>query len=88
MCNSPFQLTLLIYAEKFEFENPVIIEDKQCKQTERLSVMAKASDYYLPLDDKYKQRYEVKTNNLQGYDPYQIKKKGLSGNVSKFTPVQ
>ena len=53
------------------------MEDKQCKQTERLSVMAKASDYFLSLDDKYKQRYRVKTNNLQEYDPYQIKRKGF-----------
>ena len=30
---SPFRLTLIIYAEKFEFENPTIMEDKQCKQT-------------------------------------------------------
>ena len=28
---SPFQLTSLIYAEKFEFENPAIMEDKQFK---------------------------------------------------------
>ena len=26
------------------------MEDKQCKQTERLPVMAKASDYFLSLD--------------------------------------
>ena len=39
--------------------------------------MAKASDYFLSLDDKYKQRYRVKTNNLQEYDPYQIKRKGF-----------
>ena len=51
---SPFRLTSLIYAEKFEFENPAIIEDKQCKQTERFSVIAKESDYFLSLDDKSK----------------------------------
>ena len=45
-------MTSLIYAEKFEFENFAIMEDKQCKQTERFSVMAKASDYFLSLDDK------------------------------------
>ena len=28
---SPFRLTSLIYAEKFEFENNAIMEDKQCK---------------------------------------------------------
>ena len=49
-----------------------------------VSVMAKASDYVLLLDDKSKQRYKVKTNNMQGSDPYQIKKEELSGNISKF----
>ena len=32
--NSPFRLTSLIYAEKFEFENTAIMEDKQRKQNE------------------------------------------------------
>ena len=45
--NSPFRLTSLIYAEKFEFENPVIMEEKKCKQTERFSVMTKGSDCFL-----------------------------------------
>ena len=31
-------MTSLIYAEKFEFENAAIMEDKYCKQTERFSV--------------------------------------------------
>ena len=44
---SPFRLTSLIYAEKFEFENRAIMEDKQCKQTERFSVMIKGRDYFL-----------------------------------------
>ena len=35
--DSPFPLTPLIYAEKSEFENPTIMVDKQCKQTERYS---------------------------------------------------
>ena len=35
----------LIYAEKFEFENPAIMEDKQT-----------GSDYFLSLDGKSKQR--------------------------------
>ena len=74
--------------EKFEFENPVITEDKQSKQTERYSVMAKGSDYFLSLDDKSKQRYKVKINNIQGYNSYQIKKEKLSSNISKFPPVQ
>ena len=68
--NSPFRLTSLIYAEKFEFKNPAIMEDKQWKQTVRFSVMAIGSDYFLSLDDKSKQRYKVKINNIQGYDPY------------------
>ena len=64
------------------------MEDKQCKQTERFSVMAKGSDYFLSLDDKSKQRYKVKINNIQWYDPYQIKKGEFSGDISKFPPVQ
>ena len=48
------------------------MEDRQCKQMERFSVMTKGSDYFLLLDDKSKQRY-----NIQGYDPYQIKKKNF-----------
>ena len=46
--------------------------------------MTKGSDYFLLLDDKSKQRYKVKTNNIQGYDPYQIKKEELSGDIGKF----
>ena len=38
---------VIIYVEKFEFENPAIMEDKQCKQTERFSVMTKVKDYFL-----------------------------------------
>ena len=37
--------------------------------------MAKGCDYFLSLDDKPKQRYKLKINNIQGYDPYQIKKR-------------
>ena len=40
------RLTTLIYAEKFEFQNPAIMEDKKCKQTERFSVMTKEIDYF------------------------------------------
>ena len=64
------------------------MEGEQCKQTERFSVMAKGSDYFLLLDGRSKQRYKVKINNIQWYDPYQIKKEELSGNISKFPPVQ
>ena len=59
------------------------MEDRQCKQTERYSVMVKGSHYFLSSDDKCKQ-----INNMQGYDPYQIKKEQLSGNIRKFPPVQ
>ena len=47
-------MTSLIYAEKFEFENPAIMEDKKCKQTERFSVMTKERDYFLLKDNKSK----------------------------------
>ena len=74
--------------EKSEFENPAIMEDKQCKQTEQFSVITKRSEYSLSLDDKSKQRYKVKINNIQGYDPSPIKKEEISGDISKFPPVQ
>ena len=50
--------------------------------------MAKGSDYFLLLDGKSQERYKVKINNIQGYDPYQIKKEELSADISKFPPVQ
>ena len=50
--------------------------------------MAKGSDYFLSLDNKSKQRYKVKMNNIQGYDPYHTKKEERSGNISNFLPVQ
>ena len=71
---SPFRLRSLIYVEKLEFENPAIMVDKQCKQTKQFSVMTRGIDYFLSPDDKSKQRYKVKINNIQGYDPYKIKK--------------
>ena len=64
------------------------MEKKQCKQTERFSVMAKGSDYLLSLDVKSKQRHKLKINKLQRYDPYQMKKEELSDVISKFPPVQ
>ena len=45
---------------KFEFEYLAIMEDNQSKQTERFSVMAQLSDYFLLLNDKSKLRYKVK----------------------------
>ena len=47
-------------------------------------MIAKESNYFLSLDDKSIQRYKVKINNIQGYEPYQVKKEELSGNISKF----
>ena len=64
------------------------MDDKQCKQTEQFSVTAKGSDYFLSLDDISKQRYKVKIHNIQGHEPYQIKKEELSGDISRFSPVQ
>ena len=52
----------LIYVEKLKFEITAIMEDKQCKQTDRFSIIAKGSNYFLSLDDKSKQRYKVKIN--------------------------
>ena len=39
-------------------------------------------------DDKSKKRYKVKIDNIQGYDPYQIKNEELSGDISKFPLAQ
>ena len=50
--------------------------------------MAKGNKYFLSLDDKSKQRYKVKINNIQEHNPYQIKKEELSGDISQFLPVQ
>ena len=58
------------------------------KSNVNISVMAKGSDYFLSLDDTSKQKWKVKINNIQGYDPYQIKKDELSGDISKFPLVQ
>ena len=82
---SLFRLTSLIYAVKLKFENPAIMQDKRCKQTERFSVMGKRSDYFLPLDDKSTQRYKVKFNKIQEYDAYQTKIEELSGDIGKFS---
>ena len=55
---------------------------------EQFSVLVKGSDDFLLLDDKSKQRYKVKKNNIQGYDPYKIKKEELSDDIGKFPSVQ
>ena len=64
------------------------MEGKQCKQTERFSVMANRNDYFLSLDVKSKQRHKVKIDKIQQYDPYQMKKEELSRVINKFPPVQ
>ena len=46
--------------------------------------MAKGSDYFSSLDDNSKQRYKVKINNIQGNDPYQIKKKNFLSILVNF----
>ena len=56
--------------------NDAIMEYRECKQTEPFSVIVKGSDYFLSLDDKSKQKYKVKINNMQGYDLSQIYLKG------------
>ena len=55
---------------------------------EQFSVLVKGNDDFLLLDDKSKQRYKVKINNIQRYDPYKIKKEELSDDTGKFPPVQ
>ena len=50
--------------------------------------MTKRRDYFLLLDHKLKQGYKVKSNNIQGYDFYQMKKEEFSGDISKFPLVQ
>ena len=78
----------LIYAEKFEFKNPAIIWRTSSVNKWTILSDGKSKWLFLLFDDKSKQRYKVKTNNMQGYDPYQIKKEELSGHISEFPPVQ
>ena len=58
------------------------MEDKQCKQMERF-----LDDYFLSSDNTSEQISKVKIDNTQGYEPCQIKKEELSGDLSKFPPV-
>ena len=51
-------------------------------------VVAKENNFLLLLDGKSKQIYKVRINNIQGCDPYQIKKEELSRDISKFPPVR
>ena len=48
------------------------MDDKQCKQTEQ--ELLKEAIIFLLLDGKPRQRYKVKINIIQGYEPYHIKK--------------
>ena len=52
-----------------------------------LSNRKKKAIIFLSLDDQSKQIYKVEINNIQRHDPGQIKKEGLSGDISKFPPV-
>ena len=64
------------------------MEDKQCREKEQFSVMTKGSDYFLLLDDKSKQIFKLKINNIQRCDPYQIKKdnfQALLVNIHQFS---
>ena len=63
------------------------MENKLCKQIGRFSAVAVGNNYFCLLDDKSKQRYKVKINNIERYDPYEMKKEELSGDISKFPPV-
>ena len=51
--------------------------------------MAVGSDIFfcLWMINLAKQRQKVKINNIQGYDPYQMKKEELSGDINKFPRV-
>ena len=49
---STFRLMSLIHAEYFNFENSAVMEDKQCKQMEQFSIMAKESDNFSLLYDE------------------------------------
>ena len=50
--------------------------------------MAIGSNYFCSLDDKSKQRYKVKLNNIEGCDPFEMKKEEFSGDTSKCPPVR
>ena len=79
-------LSVLTEVNIFEFENPDTMDDKQCKEIKRFAAMTMGSDFFL-LDHKSKHRYKVTINNIEGYDPNQIKNEELSGNISKFPSV-
>ena len=49
------------------------MEDKQCKQRSDSQQWQKEVIIFLLLDHQSKQRYKLKTSNIQGYDSYQIK---------------
>ena len=59
------------------------MEHKQCKQMEQFL----ENDYFLSSDDTSEQISKVKIDNTQGYEPCQIKKGELSGDISKLPSV-
>ena len=44
----------------------------------------KRKQLFFVIDGKSKQRYKVKINTIQGYDPYQIKKKNFQAILVNF----
>ena len=72
--NSPFWLTSLIFAEKFKFENPVIMG------TSNVNKWSDSQQWQ-------KKVIILKINIIQWYDPYQIKKGRTFSNIRKFAPV-
>ena len=62
------------------------MENKQCKTNGEILSNGKRKRLFFV--NKSKQRHKVKLNNIQGYDPCQIKKEELSGDISKFPPVK
>ena len=71
--------------EKLEFENSAIVED-----VNNVNKLSNSHPWQkeLSLDLKFKQRYKVKIDKIQQYDPYQMKKEELSGDINKFLPLQ
>ena len=57
-------------------------------RTSNVNKQNNSKQLFLLIDVKSKQRYKVKINKMQWYDPYQMKKEELSGDIGKFLPVQ
>ena len=56
-------------------------------QISRFSAVAIGGNYFWSLDDKSKQRYKENINNIEGYDPYLMRKEELSVDNRKLPPV-